>query len=164
MNIAGIKNFDVGNGEGVRVSVFVSGCRIHCKGCHNSEAWDFNYGEKLTDELKSNIFEKCKNENISGLSILGGEPFDKDNREEVLQFIKDFKEQVGKNIWIWTGYTIDELKKEKSPTSIEIIKLVDVIVEGPFIEEKKDITLRFRGSSNQRILVKDGNKFKVMKE
>lgn len=164
MNIAGIKNFDVGNGEGVRVSVFVSGCNIHCKGCQNPEAWDFNYGEKLTEKLKSDIFEKCNNENIAGISILGGEPLDKNNREEVLNFIKEYKEKVGKNIWLWTGYTIPELKAEKDTVSLEILKLIDVLVEGPYIEEKRDITLRFRGSTNQRVLVKDGNKFKIMKE
>ena len=156
MNIAAIKKFDVSNGEGVRVSVFVSGCSLHCKGCHNVEAWDFDFGFQYTDEIENSILECCEHPQIKGLSILGGEPFDPKNRECVLNLIKAFRNKFSssKNIWVWTGYTISQLKNEKSPIISEILKNVDVIVDGPFKEELRDVTLKFRGSSNQRILEK----------
>jgi anaerobic ribonucleoside-triphosphate reductase activating protein len=163
MNIAAIKNFDVGNGDGVRVSVFVSGCSIHCKGCHNQEAWDYNFGQKFDNELKDKIFKMCEDENITGLSILGGEPFDTNNREEVLKFIEEFKSKFKKDVWIWTGFTLEQLKQGKNPIDLKIVSLVDAIIDGPYIEEKRDITLKYRGSTNQRVFIRDGNKLKQLK-
>lgn len=153
MNISAIKNYDASNGKGLRVSVFVSGCRIHCKGCHNKDAWDFNFGFKFTNEILEDILKKCSNKHICGLSILGGEPFDEANRSEVLKLVLAFKEKFPtKSIWIWTGYTISDLKKERSIEITNILRNVDVIIDGPYKEELRDVSLKYRGSSNQRIL------------
>lgn len=157
MNYADIKRIDTANGEGVRVSVFVSGCNHHCKGCFNQCAWDFNYGNKFTDEEIDKVLDYLGHDYIKGLSLLGGEPLDPKNQEGLLPLVKKVKEKFpDKDIWCYTGYdfekdVIGKMSKE-SQISNELIKYFDVVVDGKFEEEKKDLKLRFRGSSNQRII------------
>ena len=151
MNYCEIKKYDIANGDGVRVSLFVSGCRNHCKGCFNPETWDFNYGDLYTEEIENEITEALKPEYISGLTVLGGDPFEPENIEAVTALCKRVKELYPeKTIWVYTGYYFEDFKDR------EIMKYIDVLVDGPFEMDKKDISLRFRGSSNQRILnIKD---------
>ena len=148
MNYADIKKVDVANGPGVRVSLFVSGCRNHCKGCFNPETWDFNYGEKwiyVTNTL--DILYSLEPDYISGLSILGGDPMEPENVNTITRLCRKVKKIFpNKTIWIYTGYVYESLK------DLEIMKYIDVLVDGPFIESLKDISLKFRGSSNQRII------------
>ncbi len=153
MNIAKIRTMDISNGPGIRASIFVSGCNNNCKGCFNKEAQDFNYGEKYSEELEKRIFKILENEHIQGLSILGGEPLDPKNQEEVLALIVKVKEKYPKkDIWLWSGYTIENLISRENPITNKILEKIDYIVDGPFIEELKNPSLEFRGSSNQRII------------
>ena len=154
MNYATIKKFDIANGPGVRVSLFVSGCRHRCKNCFNKEAWDFNYGKPLTDEVMEEILEACHGSHISGLSLLGGEPFEKENREALISLTKRFRKMYGeKNIWCYTGFVLDkELLKSADRDVYELLSQIDVLIDGRFIEELKSPALLFRGSSNQRII------------
>ena len=157
MNYADIKRIDVANGEGVRVSVFVSGCNHHCKGCFNSCAWNFNYGNKFTNAEIDKILNYLDHEYISGLSLLGGEPLELVNQEGLLPLVKKVKENFPqKNIWCYTGFDFenDVVGKmiQNNKISRELLQYIDVIVDGKFEEEKKDLKLRFRGSSNQRII------------
>lgn len=139
------------NGEGVRTAVFLSGCSLHCKGCFNYEAWDFNSGKELGSAEVDKIISSLRPEYIDGLSILGGEPME--NQESVAKLIKASKIKFSnKTIWLWTGYRIDEIPKTQYTQYI--LRNVDVIVDGPFEIDKADPELKFRGSSNQRILVK----------
>lgn len=157
MNYADIKKIDIANGEGIRVSVFVSGCNHHCKGCFNQCAWDFNYGKKFTDDEINKIINYLNHDYISGLSLLGGEPLEKPNQEGLLPLVKKVKEKFpNKNIWCYTGFDFEKdivgnMVKENKTTK-ELLKYIDVIVDGKFEEDKKDIKLQFRGSSNQHIL------------
>jgi len=160
MNYATIKYNDIANGEGVRTSLFVSGCRHHCKGCFNKEAWDFDYGKPFTNDVKLEILKSLDSKYISGLSILGGEPLDKDNQSEVWDIIRLVREDPklnSKTIWLYTGYLYPydfkfRVSPAHTPVINNILNNIDILVDGPFIESLKDITLRFRGSSNQRIL------------
>ncbi len=157
MRIAGIITSDVANGPGLRTSVFVSGCNIHCKGCHNEKLWDFDYGKVLDDDLMEEILESIEKKGISGLTILGGEPLDIRNVNQVTSLIIKFRERFGcdKTIWLYTGYDFGKFMKHHEPYTdreYNTIMNVDVVVDGPFIEELKDITLLYRGSSNQRII------------
>ena len=157
MNYADIKRVDVANGEGVRVSLFVSGCNHHCKGCFNECAWDFNYGNKFTDEQIDQVINYLDHDYISGLSLLGGEPLEKQNQEGLLPLVKKVKQKFpNKNIWCYTGFDFEKDVVEKmapnNETTKELLKYIDVMVDGKFEEDKKDLSLRFRGSSNQRIL------------
>ena len=157
MNYADIKKIDVANGEGVRVSLFVSGCNHHCKGCFNQCAWDFNYGDKFTEKEEQKIIEYMDHDYIEGLSLLGGEPLEPKNQEGLLPLVKDIKEKFpDKNIWCYTGYTFDkdvmENMFENWPETKELMSYIDVLVDGKFEEDKKDLNLKFRGSSNQRII------------
>lgn len=159
MKYAKIKKCDVANGPGVRVSLFVSGCNHHCKNCFNREAWDFNYGKEFTEDEQNEIIEDLKPEYITGLSLLGGEPFERTNQEGLVPLIKKVKEKYpNKKIWCYTGFTFDNqiigemIKKEGRKTTKEMLENIDYIVDGKFIEELKDPKLRFRGSSNQRII------------
>lgn len=156
MNYANIKKYDIANGEGVRVSLFVSGCKHYCKGCFNSIAWDFNYGTIFDDEVINEIIIALKPDYINGLTILGGEPLEYENQEDVLKLIKKVKENYNnKDIWVYTGFTYEELKTNprcNTPFIDNILNNVDIIVDGKFEEEKKDISLLFKGSSNQRII------------
>lgn len=147
MNYAGIKKVDIANGPGVRVSLFVSGCRNHCKGCFNPETWDFSYGKLFTRETEDEIIEALRPSWIQGLSILGGEPTEEKNAAVLIPFLKRVREKLPeKDIWLFSGYTYEMLQGE------EILTLVDVLVDGPFLLEQKDAGLAFRGSRNQRII------------
>ena len=147
MNYAGIKKVDIANGPGVRVSLFVSGCRNHCRGCFNPETWDFSYGEPFTKETEDEIIKALRPSWIQGLSILGGEPTEEENEAALIPFLKRVREELpDKDIWLYSGYTWEMLQNE------EILKLVDVLVDGPFLLEQKDAGLAFRGSRNQRII------------
>ena len=155
MNYAEIKKYDIANGEGVRVSLFVSGCRRHCKGCFNSVAWDFSYGKPFTGETEEELLEALAPDYLAGLSLLGGDPFEPENRTVLLPFIRKFRERFPeKDIWCYTGYTYENgtLKEDNGEGVRELLSEIDVLVDGPFIEELKDIRLKFRGSSNQRVL------------
>ena len=152
-----IKNCDIANGIGVRVSLFVSGCTHHCKNCFNPQTWDFNFGKEFTDETENEIIKMLEPDYITGLTVLGGEPFEPSNQERLLPFLKRVKEKYPtKTIWIYSGYLFDEelLKESRARCEYtdEILSLTDVLVDGEFVEELKNITLLFRGSSNQRII------------
>lgn len=157
MNYATIKKCDVANGPGVRVSLFVSGCSHHCKGCFNQEAWDYNYGNQFTEKEEQEVMEALKPEYIKGLSLLGGEPLDLKNQEGLLPIVKKAKELYPeKPIWCYTGYLFDkqvmgEMSKTNETTN-ELLKYIDYVVDGQFVETLKNPTLKFRGSSNQRII------------
>lgn len=157
MNYAVIKNCDIANGPGVRVSLFVSGCTHRCKGCFNEVAWDFDYGQPFTQETINLILEMLAPPHMKGLTILGGEPFEPSNQAPVLNLLRKIKERYPeKSIWAFSGYLFDKdiLSGRLGPWEItqEYISYLDVLVDGPFVEEKKDLSLRFRGSSNQRII------------
>ena len=157
MYYADIKKADVANGLGVRVSVFVSGCTHHCKNCFNEEAWDFHYGNEFTQKEIDKVIELMDHSYVAGLSLLGGEPFEHINQQGLLPLVKMVKEKFSdKNIWCYSGYTfendiIDRMCKEWKETP-EFLSYIDVLVDGKFEEDKKDLSLRFRGSSNQRII------------
>lgn len=146
MNYATIKTLDIANGPGVRTSLFVSGCRRHCKDCFNPEAWDFNYGQEFTWETVHEIERLVNNEHVAGLSILGGDPFEPENREWIEILCAYIKHNCGKSIWLWTGYLYEDLK------DLPVMEYLDVLVDGPFEIDKKDLGLYFRGSSNQRVI------------
>ena len=158
MNYATIKDTDIANGEGVRISLFVSGCTHHCKNCFNKETWDFNYGQEFTQEVQDNLIQMLSPSYISGLTLLGGEPMEPQNQEGLLPFIKKVKETFGntKTIWCYTGYIFDKDLKQGgrayTPNTDKLLNCYDVLVDGPFVESLKDISLKFRGSSNQRII------------
>lgn len=159
MNYATIKWCDIANGEGVRVSLFVSGCTHHCKNCFNEVAWDFSYGEVFDEEIQKKILNELELDYIAGLSLLGGEPFEPQNQLALAPFVAKVKELYPtKPIWCYTGCILDEKKgvlKEKhknTPVTKELISMIDVLVDGPYVEELKDIRLKFRGSSNQRVI------------
>ena len=157
MNYADIKKIDVANGEGVRVSVFVSGCNHHCKGCFNQCAWDFNYGKEFSEKEEQQIIEYMNHDYISGLSLLGGEPLEPRNQEGLLPLVKKVKEKFpNKDIWCYTGFDFEKDVVEKmaknNETTRELLKYIDIIVDGKFEEDKKDLKLQFRGSSNQKIV------------
>ena len=150
MNYAALKKFDIANGPGVRVSLFVSGCRHRCKNCFNKEAWDFFYGKPFTENTEREILTALSADYITGLSLLGGEPFEPENKSVLAEFLKKVKEKFHeKTIWCYTGF---EFEKLNDPESMEMLKYIDVLVDGRFIEEKKSPALIFRGSSNQRII------------
>ena len=147
MNYGGIIKNDIANGPGVRVSLFVSGCRNHCPGCFQPETWDFDYGEPFTKKTEKEIMEALRPSWIQGLSILGGDPMEPENRRALLPLLKRIRVFLPeKDVWLYTGYVYETL------TDAEILKWVDVVVDGPFIEAEKDISLSFRGSRNQRII------------
>lgn len=157
MNYANIKKHDVANGTGVRVSLFVSGCTHRCKGCFNAEAWDFSYGKPYTAETEEEILAALGKSYIAGLSLLGGEPFEPCNQRALLPLLRRFRERFPqKDVWCYSGYTLDtDLAAGGRPhceATDEMLSLIDVLVDGEFVEEKKDLKLRFRGSSNQRII------------
>ena len=157
MYYGNIKNTDIANGTGVRVSLFVSGCTNRCKGCFQPETWDFCYGSVFDEQARKSIIEMLTPDYIRGLSVLGGEPFEPANQPELLDFITVVKETLPtKDIWVFTGFTLEELLDENAYPRTEhtdkLLSLIDVMVDGRFEEDKKDISLKFRGSSNQRIL------------
>lgn len=168
MNYATIKWTDIANGEGVRISLFVSGCTRRCKDCFNAVAWDFSYGKPFDESVRESIYEGLKADYIAGLSLLGGEPLEPENQRALLPFVKEVKKRFPeKSIWCYTGNVFDPetglLKEQDKNTEVteELISLFDVLVDGEFIEAQKNIRLKFRGSSNQRIL--DVKKSKISK-
>lgn len=159
MNYATIKWCDIANGEGVRISLFVSGCTHHCKNCFNQVAWDFAYGEPFDEAVQNNILTKLGASYIAGLSLLGGEPLEPQNQAALFPFVQTIRERYPeKTVWCYTGFVYDEntgLLREtekNTPITKELISRFDVLVDGAFIEELKDIRLKFRGSSNQRVI------------
>lgn len=157
MNYGEIKKTDIANGPGVRVSLFVSGCRHRCAGCFNEVAWDFSYGKPFDEAAETELLAALEPKYISGLTILGGEPFEPENQKALLPFIRRVRERFPrKSIWIFTGFVLEtELLGEsraRCDETDEILSLIDVLVDGRFEEDKKGITLRFKGSSNQRLI------------
>ena len=153
MNYAEIKNCDIANGPGVRVSLFVSGCTHHCKGCFNEIAWDFAYGKPFTGETEAQILEMLAPDYIAGLTLLGGEPFEPQNRDAILGLLRKVRARYPKkSIWAFSGYLLEDIRSGRIGDCTEYLGYLDVLVDGPFIEAKKDLTLRFRGSSNQRLI------------
>lgn len=157
MNYGEIKKADIANGLGVRVSLFVSGCTHHCQNCFNQVTWDFHYGQPFDEAVQEKILQYLAPEHIAGLTLIGGEPMEPSNQRALLPFVKKVRDiYPQKNIWCYTGYIFDkELLHEsraRCEVTDELLSYIDVIVDGRFIEELKDIRLRFRGSSNQRII------------
>lgn len=157
MNYSTIKKTDVANGPGVRVSLFVSGCTHFCKGCFNSEAWDFNYGAPFTEAVEEEILQALSPAFINGITILGGEPMEEANRFAVLGLLKKVRERYPeKDIWCFTGYEYEKdlerwIAEGRSEVE-ELLQVIDVLVDGEFVEEKKNLNLKFRGSENQRLI------------
>lgn len=142
-----IKPLDIANGPGIRVSLFVSGCRNRCKGCFNPETWSFTYGQEFTSETMLELLRLLDNPNVEGLSILGGDPFEPENRstvDDICFLVKLLKPT--KSIWMWTGYYFEDLK------DLPVMKHIDVLIDGPFMQDLKDLRLKYRGSSNQRVI------------
>ncbi len=157
MHYGQIKNCDIANGEGVRVTLFVSGCTNRCKGCFQPETWDFNYGQSFTQDTENQIIKMLEPDYINGLTLLGGEPFEPENQRILLPFVKRVKDTYPhKNIWAFSGFTIEQLLTSsphpRCEVTDELLSFIDVLVDGKFDIEKKNIRLRFRGSENQRIL------------
>ena len=157
MNYGEIKNCDIANGEGVRVTLFVSGCTNRCPGCFQPQTWDFSYGEPFTAETEEKLLDMLAPAYINGLTLLGGDPFEPQNQRALLPFLRRVRERYPqKNIWAFSGFTWEELHTEGSHPRCEVtdemLAHIDVLVDGRFVEALKDIRLRFRGSSNQRIL------------
>lgn len=161
MNYGNIKFIDTADGEGVRVSLFVSGCRNHCPGCFNQDTWDFDFGKEFTEVEENEILEGCNKEYISGLTILGGEPMEPENQVVLVNLIKKFKERFPeKTLWMYTGYVLDKdllpgQRKYVEDVTGLILDSIDTLVDGPFILAERNLSLKFRGSNNQRILDKD---------
>lgn len=158
MNYATIKYCDIANGPGVRTSLFVSGCTHHCPGCFNAVAWDFDYGAPFTKEVRNEIFASCRPDYIAGLSLLGGEPMEPENQAELLPFVRHFKALYPeKTVWCYSGYTWEQLTgaapgRCRCEHTDALLGLLDVLVDGRFEQDQYDISLRFRGSRNQRLL------------
>ena len=156
MNYATIKNCDIANGPGVRVSLFVSGCTHHCKGCFNEVAWDFDYGQPFTNETIQTILNMMKPGYIKGLTLLGGEPFEPQNQGPIVELLRQVKKTYpDKSIWAFSGYLFEKITSHTLgdwAVTREFLSSLDVLVDGPFVEEKKNLALRFRGSENQRLI------------
>lgn len=153
MNYTRLLKADIANGPGFRLTLWVTGCMRKCPGCFNEAAQDHNFGEKFTYEVKEKIFKELANPTCDGFSLMGGEPMSKlsDNRKQVIQLCKECKEKFpDKDIWMWSGYTFEELKADE--TTREILDYIDVLVDGPFVQEKKDPSCPYRGSTNQRVI------------
>lgn len=158
MYYGNIKKIDIADGDGVRVSLFVSGCRNHCKGCFQPETWNFNFGKEFSTETEQQILDLLKPDYISGLTVLGGEPFEEENQRILAPFLRKVKETYPtKNIWCYTGYILEKDLipldgKKHCESTKEMLKYIDTLVDGPFIESQKNLMLKFRGSENQRII------------
>ena len=157
MNYGEIKNLDIANGPGCRVSLFVSGCRNHCLGCFNEETWDFCYGKPYTEETEQKILNLLKPGFVQGLTLLGGDPFEPENQRVLVKLLHRVRaEHPEKDIWAYTGYTLEKLQeadfRARCEVTDEMLSMIDILVDGPFILAQKNISLRFRGSENQRII------------
>ena len=161
MNYSKIDPMSIVDGDGCRVTLFVSGCRNHCKGCFNPETWNFDYGQPYTEITENEIIEACNKPYIAGLTVLGGEPMEKENQAEIYKLIANFKRAYpGKNVWLFTGYFYEKDLLEGQRQNINgltssLLEMVDILVDGPFILEQRDLNLKFRGSTNQRLLTRD---------
>ncbi len=158
MYYGNIKNLDIANGEGIRVSLFVSGCTHHCKNCFNPETWDFCYGKPFTEETEDEILKMLEPNFIAGITLLGGEPFDPHNQPTLLKLVKKIRQKFGqkKTIWSFTGYVLEkdlfEGGRAHCEATDELLAHLDVLIDGPFVENLKNLMLKFRGSSNQRVI------------
>lgn len=150
MNCAKIRKFDVSNGPGIRTTLFVSGCTNNCEGCFNKELQDFNYGDKWTKEKEDEFLSFVKNENVVGVNILGGEPMDQVKDKDLHNLLKRIKEETSKSIWLWSGYIYEDIISNSNKN--EILTYVDVLIDGRFQIDKRNISLKYRGSSNQRVI------------
>ena len=157
MYYGNIKMYDIADGEGCRVTLFVSGCTNACKGCFQKETWDFHFGQPYTKETEDYIIECLKDENIQGLTLLGGEPFEPENQKELIHLLRRVRKELPhKDIWSYTGFVLDrdllEGQRKHTDVTYEMLSYIDVLVDGPFVEEKKNLALYFRGSENQRVI------------
>ena len=157
MNYAEIKYCDIANGTGCRTVLFVSGCRNACKGCFQPQTWDFGYGEPFDEKVQKEVLDSLAPDYITGITLLGGEPFEPENQKELVPFMRKVVAQYpNKNVWAFTGYIYDKDLvaggRRHTEDTDELLSMIDVLVDGPFVEGLKDITLKFRGSSNQRVL------------
>ncbi|MBR2830252.1 MAG: anaerobic ribonucleoside-triphosphate reductase activating protein [Solobacterium sp.] len=157
MYYGNIKKYDVADGEGVRVTLFISGCRIHCPSCFQPETWDFRYGREYTEETQKEVLDAMDSEFIAGLTVLGGEPFEPENQRVIVKLMKAAKERYPeKNIWCWSGYLYDrDLQpggRKYTEVTDEMLSYIDILVDGPFMLAKKNLALSFRGSENQRVI------------
>ena len=159
MYYGAIKKYDVANGEGIRTSLFVSGCRNRCKNCFNPETWAFDYGQPFTEAVAEEIYKILENPIVKGITVLGGEPMEPENQTELLPFLRELKKRLPhKTVWLYTGNLYEELTGELGanvkhlPITLELLSFVDILVDGRYIEEEKSLGLRFRGSKNQRII------------
>ena len=156
MNYGAIKKCDIANGVGVRTVLFVSGCTHHCKGCFQPETWNFDYGERYTKETEDEIIESLKPEYVNGITRLGGEPFEPENQRELVKLLRRIKKELPqKTVWSFSGYTYEELTGDSRAVcevTNEMLSMLDVLVDGEFVEAKRNISLRFRGSENQRLI------------
>ena len=158
MNYANIKNLDIANGEGIRISLFVSGCTHHCKNCFNPETWNFDYGKPFTSETEEQILKLLEPDYIKGITLLGGEPMEPRNQPALLELVKKIKAKFGnkKTIWSFTGFILEKDLFEGGRANCEVtnefLSYIDVLIDGPFVESLKDLNLKFRGSSNQRVI------------
>ena len=158
MKYGNIKRYDIADGEGVRVTLFVSGCTNECLGCFQPETWDFNYGEDFTKETEDYLIEELKNPHVQGLTLLGGEPFEPENQEVLVNLVKRVRKELPeKDIWSWTGFVYEKDlvpggKRYVEGVTDEMLKNIDVLVDGPFILARRNLMLKFRGSENQRII------------
>jgi anaerobic ribonucleoside-triphosphate reductase activating protein len=161
MNYSKIDPMSIVDGEGLRVSLFVSGCRNHCKGCFNPDTWDFSYGKEFGPIEVNEVIEACRPSYVAGLTILGGEPFEPENQAGLIALIGKFKDTYpAKNLWMFTGYILEKdllpgQRKHVDVITDRILDAVDVLVDGPFMLDKRDISLKYRGSSNQRVLSRE---------
>lgn len=157
MNYGRIRNHDIANGIGVRCTLFVSGCRNHCPGCFQPETWDFDYGQAFDRKAEDEILKDLEPDYVSGLTVLGGEPFEEENQAVLVHFLKRVKDAFpcSKDIWAYTGYVYKDLLpggRKHTVYTDEMLSYIDILVDGPFVESQKDLMLRFRGSANQRII------------
>ena len=167
MNYSEIKTCDIADGLGVRTTLFVSGCRNHCKGCFQPETWDFENGEEFDEKVWEEVLDSMVPDYVAGLTLLGGDPFEEENQRDLIPFMREFKKRfpdvedskgqkhASKNVWAFTGYLFEDLLpggKKYTEYTYELLSYVDILVDGPFIEELKNLTLKFRGSENQRLI------------
>ena len=157
MYYGNIKKYDIADGEGVRVTLFVSGCRIHCNGCFQQQTWDFHFGKPYTKETEDEIIEALKPDFIQGLTLLGGEPFEPENQQVLVTLLRRVRKELpDKDIWSYTGHVLENDllpgKRKHTEVTDEMLSMIDVLVDGPFVFEKKNISLAFRGSENQRVI------------
>ena len=156
MNYGAIKKCDIANGVGVRTVLFVSGCTHHCKGCFQPETWNFDYGERYTKETEDEINESLRPDYVDGITLLGGEPFEPENQRELVKLLRRIKKELPqKTVWSFSGYTYEELTGDSRAVcevTNEMLSMLDVLVDGEFVEAKRNISLRFRGSENQRLI------------